>query len=491
MKTRLKSIILMTTLALGGLSSCQDFVEINTNPNESATAAPQSLLGPAVYKVITANINRNLRINNEFTQVTVTTNDNLEFHRYLVRPSESEYMWRSWYVELTNIKDIYKSAGEQQQAGYQIYQGISLVLEAWVYSLLTDMFGDIPYYESNKGYTDGNTSPAFERQQEIYKNLFLKLEQANQLLNTTNDIAGDKAALDPIFNTDPEKWRKFGNSLYLRLLLRVAHKPELNAITKIKEIVDIKPSEYPIMESNDDSAVLRFTNQQPYFNPYFNAREIDFNGNKGYSDFFINNLVAMGDPRLKIWATEATLGVYSGMQSGYQEGSVPERGSTLHKNLMTDPRLGNIMNYAELQFILAECALRNYVNQDAEAAYNVGINASMAFWDQTIGDEYFDNPLVSFSSTDSNNDKLGKVHLQKYFAMLFTDFQQWYEYRRTGLLDFSDYIGGGVQNDGKMPVRLNYPLITQSLNTANYKAAVERLGGDNLNGLMWWQPNLF
>lgn len=481
----------MATLGLGGLSSCQDFVEINTNPNESATVAPQSLLGPAVYKLVTANINRNMRVNNEFTQVTVTTNDNLEFHRYLVRPSESEYMWRSWYLELTNIKDMYKSAGEQQQAGYKIYQGVSLVLEAWVYSLLTDMFGDIPYYESNKGYGEQNTTPAFERQEEIYRNLFLKLEQANQLLNATSDIPADKAALDPIFSTNPEKWRKFGNSLYLRLLLRVAHKPELNAITKIKEIVDIKPGEYPLMENNDDSAVLRFTNQQPYFNPYFNAREIDFNGNKGYSDFFINNLVALQDPRLKIWATEATLGVYAGMQSGYKEGSVPERGSTLHRNLMTDPRLGNIMNYSELKFILAECALRNYVNQDAETLYEDGIHASMGFWGQTIQGEYFDNPLIGFLSTDSNTELLQKVHLQKYFSMLFTDFQQWYEYRRTGLLDFSDYIGEGVQNNGKMPVRLNYPLITQSLNTVNYKEAVARLGGDNLNGLMWWQPSLF
>lgn len=481
----------MATFSLGGLSSCQDFVEINTNPNESATVAPQSLLGPAVYKLVTANINRNMRMNNEFTQVTVTTNDNLEFHRYLVRPSESEYMWRSWYIELTNIKDMYKSAGEQQQAGYKTYQGISLVLEAWVYSLLTDMFGDIPYYESNKGYSEQNTTPAFERQEEIYRNLFLKLEQANQILNTSDGVTADKGVLDPIFSTDAEKWRKFGNSLYLRLLLRVAHKPELNAITKIKEIVDINPSEYPVMEDNDDSAVLRFTNQQPYFNPYFNAREIDFNGTKGYSDFFINNLIALQDPRLKIWATEATLGVYAGMQSGYKEGSIPERGSTLHKNLMTDPRLGNIMNYAELKFILAECALRNYVNQDAETLYKDGIQASMSFWDQTIPDEYFDNPLIGFQATDDNTELLQKVHLQKYFSMLFTDFQQWYEYRRTGLLDFSDYIGEGVQNNGKMPVRLNYPLITQSLNTVNYKEAVARLGGDNLNGLIWWQPNLF
>lgn len=488
MKTKLKSIIL-STVTIFSLGSCtKDFVKINTNPNESATVAPQALLGSSLYRTISANINRNLRVNNELMQVTVTTNNNLEFHRYIVRATETEYMWRSWYLELTNIRDMYKTAGEGQQPGFQVYQGISRVLDVWVSSLLTDMYGDVPYFESNLGYHELNTTPVYDHQIDIYRDLFLKLEQANELFDveTEDEIPAANADMDPIFKSDVLKWRKFANSLYLRLLLRVSHKTELDAVAKIKQIVETKSSQYPIMESHDDSAILYFTNQQPYLNPYLNARVIDFNGNKGYSEFFINNMQELGDPRLDTWATEATLGVYAGMQSGYPRGTTPEAQSTLNSGLMSDARLGNIMNFAELQFILSECAIRGYISQDAEDLYNRGVTSSIEMWGKEVPEEYFDNTKVGFLSTDSDEDLLKKIHLQKYFALLFTDFQQWYEYRRTKLLDL--YPGPGMENDGKMPIRLSYPLITQSINKINYDEASARIGGNTINGRMWWQP---
>jgi len=487
MKLNFKSIIALATICISTYGCTGDFVEINTNPNESAKVAPQSLLGPTIYKTIVANLNRNLRVNNELMQVTVTTNNNLEFHRYEVRATETEYMWRSWYVELTNMRDIYRSAAIGQQEGYRAYQGVSLVLDVWVSSLLTDMYGDVPYFESNLGHHELNTTPVYDRQIDIYRDMFLKLEQANQLL-TDNVIPVAHASMDPLFAGNTAKWRKFSNSLYLRLLLRVSHKPELDATLKIKEILETKTSEYPIMSSHDDSAILYFTSQEPYINPYLNARPIDFNGNKGYADFFIENLLELGDPRLKLWATQPTLGVYMGMQSGYSRGQVPEQQSTLLPALMSSPLLGNILNYAELQFILAECALRGFTNQDANTLYNNGVTASIEMWGESVPTGYFDNPKVGFLPTDSNTELLEKVHLQKYFALVFTDFQQWYEYRRTKLLDLGRYIGPGLLNGGKMPVRMTYPLITQALNKANYDEASARMGGNTPNALMWWQP---
>lgn len=487
MKSKLKSIILLTVIGLSMQSCADKFVDINTNPNESARVAPQNLLGPAIYRVLNANLNRNLRVNNELMQVTVTMNNNLEFHRYEVRPTETEYMWRSWYVELTNIRDIYTSAGEGQQPGYQIYQGISKVLDVWVSSLLTDMYGDIPYFESNRGYHDLNTTPVFEKQIDIYRDMFLKLEQANQLLTSGDPIPGSNASMDPIYSGDALKWQKFANSLYLRLLLRVSHKAELNAAAKIWEIVQTNPDQYPIMENHDDSAILYFTSQEPYQNPYLNARPIDFNGNKGYSQFFIENLLAMTDPRLALWATEATLGAYVGTQSGYPRGQVPQQQSTLLPALMSAPLLGNIMNFAELQLILAECALRGFTEQDATALYEAGTTSGIEMWGADVPTGYFSNPLNGILPTDGNEEILKKIHLQKYFTMMFTDFQQWYEYRRTQALDL---IPGPGWEGRKMPVRMTYPLITIAVNKANYDVAVARMGGDTPNVLMWWQPEI-
>lgn len=486
-----KYIRITFLLVLGSLvfQSCtKDFVEKNTDPNKVSAVAPQSLIAPALVNVLSTNLSRNLRINNELMQATVTVNDNLEIQRYEIRPSESESSWSGWYVQLTNIRDIYQRAKDAQQVGYQTYMGISLVLDAWVSSLITDMYGDVPYFDSNKGFSEDNLTPKFDKQEDIYKDIFRKLEEANTLLKENAAVESANTAMDPIYNSDPAKWRKFNNSLYLRLLLRVAHKTEANAVAKIKEILETNVAEYPIMQSNAETAALYYTNVQPYMNPNYNARDIDFNGTRGYSEFFINNLMDLGDPRLKIWATEATLGVYGGMQSGYARGNVPERQSTLLAALKSDARMGNIMNYAELQFIIAECGIRGYANVDASAANLKGVNAAMEFWGTTAPATYLTNPKVAFSNTDPETEKLKKVHLQKYYAMMFTDFQQWYEYRRTQLLDL--YKGPGLLNNGKMPIRLNYPIIVQSLNRENYQEAVSRMGGDGINEKMWWQPTI-
>lgn len=484
MKLKFKSIIALATVCFTTYSCTGDFVEMNTNPNESAKVAPQSFIGPALYKTISANLNRNLRVNNELVQVTVTTNNNLEFHRYEVRATETEYMWRNWYVELTNFRDIYSSAAAGQQEGFRAYQAVSRILDVWVSSLLTDMYGDVPYFESNLGYEELNTTPVYDKQIDIYRDMFRKLEEANQLLKD-NTLPAAHASSDPLFAGNTLKWRKFGNSLYLRLLLRVSHKAELDAAVKIKEIVETKADQYPIMASHDDSAILYFTSQEPYINPYLNARVIDFNGNKGYADFFIESLRETGDPRMDIWATQPTLGVYQGMQSGYPRGQVPEQQSTLAPGLMSSPLLGNIMNYAELQFILAEFALREFIDQDLVNFYNNGVTASIQMWGKEVPVGHFNNPKVAILPEDNDNAVLKKIHLQKYFSLFLTDFQQWYEYRRTRALDL---IPGPGLEGRTMPVRMTYPLITQALNKANYDEASARMGGNTPNALMWWQP---
>jgi hypothetical protein len=74
---------------------------------------------------------------------------------------------------------------------------------------------------------------------------------------------------------------------------------------------------------------------------------------------------------------------------------------------------------------------------------------------------------------------------QKYYALFFTDFQQWFEYRRTGHPVLP--IGPGVRNNRQMPARINYPVYVQSLNQVNYQAAVADQGADDINTKVWWQ----
>ncbi|MNH35679.1 Susd and RagB outer membrane lipoprotein [compost metagenome] len=75
--------------------------------------------------------------------------------------------------------------------------------------------------------------------------------------------------------------------------------------------------------------------------------------------------------------------------------------------------------------------------------------------------------------------------LQKYYALYFNDYQQWFEYRRTGLPKLP--VADGMVNDKKVPVRFKYPTTVQTSNYENYKKAVASMGGDDINTKVWWE----
>ena len=127
-----------------------------------------------------ANQTRALRLTHELMQVHVTTINSDEIHRYIIRPSESDYMWRVWYLQLTNFRDMYEKAAllRPSQAYYSSYMGMARIMEAWVFSLLTDTYGDVPYSEALEG-REGIYQPKFDTQKTIYDSLFVRLEEAN------------------------------------------------------------------------------------------------------------------------------------------------------------------------------------------------------------------------------------------------------------------------------------------------------------------------
>lgn len=492
MKNKIKNILIYSTLATTIVaSSCtKGFIEKNTNTNEATFASPQSLFAPSLLSIVNNNLNRSFRINGELAQVTVTNSDSREIHRYEIKTTESNSSWQKWYTELTNIRDVYKSAEKTQQQGYQTWQGMSLIMDAYLGSLLTDVFGDVPYSEAAEGRA-GIIAPKFDTQKHVYEQLFEKLEKANELLKINAQLPSSHLIADPLYGslfnhkrTSPEHWRRFGNSLYLRLLLRVSAKSELNSVAKIKEMIETNAAEYPIMENNNDNAIFNFTNVVPFVTEFYNYRDNDFNGDKGYTEFFINTLTDMEDARIAKWATQATLGVYSGIQSGYAKGNVPEIGSKLLLDLKTEIRLGNLMNYSELQFILAEAALKGYISGSPLSYYYKGIQYSFQYWNTDLTAAYFEQSNVKFSRNDNFNDIMEKIHIQRYYSMLFTDFQQWTEIRRTGHPTLP--IGPGVENKGMYPSRLPFPPATVSHNRTNYLEALKIMGPDDINTKVWW-----
>jgi hypothetical protein len=480
------NILSGVVLALGltATSCSKNFAEINTSPNTLPATLPESLIEPALFDVVKANQTRALRLTHELMQVHVTTINSDEIHRYIIRPSESDYMWRNWYLPLTNFRDMYSQAkvlSANKPYNYS-YMGIARIMEAWIISLLTDTFGDVPYTEALLGKDEGLFQPKFDSQKSIYDSLFLRLEEANTLL-----ALGNAVPVDPLFAGDAAKWRKFGNSLYLRLLMRVSHKAESNAPAKIKEMLETNMAKYPVMASNADAAVLRFTLVPPYTSAFNTYRDYDFNGDNGLTQFFINTLNSWGDPRLTKWATTVGVSNYEGIPSGYAPGNQPERMSAYLPALKNEPLLGNILNYAEVQFLMAEAALKGYYNGNSKTLYENGVTNAITFWGLTVPTGHLLKSEIAWVDTETQAQKLEKIITQKYFTFFFTDFQSWFEYRRTGYPVLPK--GPGLQNNGEMPSRLMYPTLVQSLNRTNYEAAVAAMGGDDINIKVWWQKN--
>jgi hypothetical protein len=481
-KNKYSRLTCLLVLIMLSAACKKDFSALNTNPNTSEFALPQTLLAPALTSLVSANNSRAQRITNELMQVTVNMGDgDGKIFRYEVRNSEADYLWNAWYTQLTNFKDIYKGGEDNANSSYM---AVSLISQAWIYSMLTDTYGDVPFSNSNKG-AEGNFTPSFDQQKDIYPALFAMLEEANTLLTassaTTNAIA---ATSDPIYAGDRAKWRKLGNSLYLRLLLRVSAKTELKAIDKIKEIVDTKAATYPVISSNEESAVLRWTGVAPYVSPFASWRDADWYTPK-LSSFFVNNLNEWSDPRIVRWATVVE-GEYAGIPSGYAPGQAPEGKSAFPTALQVEPLLGNIMNYAELQLILAEAAAKGWVTtKTAQNYYETGVNSGITFWGYAVPANYLTFAKVKWDDTYTLDQKMELIHLQKYYALFFTDMEQWFEYRRTGHPNLPK--GAGLGNGGVMPARLNYPVYVQSANGENYRAAVAIQGVDQISTQVWWQ----
>jgi hypothetical protein len=498
------------------LPSCEDFTELNTDPIGTPTTAPAKLLAPALVNLLSVNMLRGRTFNNELMQVTVSITDaEGTVNRYDFRRNWADYTWNGLFTEITNVRDIYTLASQPQYAN-DSYKGISRILEAYAFSILTDTYGDIPYTEANKG-KDGIVEPKFDRQKDIYLDLFKKLEEANTLLTAGTSMDADS---DPLFKGNVPKWRKLGNSLYLRLLLRLSGKSEVSAtmIEKIKEIVN-NPSRYPVMATNDDTARLPWsgnaTSTALYSSPYTSIRPLDFRS--AVTKFFIEHLRDWNHPVLNTgapygkngtnrWGISTVSGSYVGVPAGFSPGSISASQSSFYAldnvpgantansgyTLQSDPYTGIIMNVAEVDFILAEAAVNGWITGPAATYYNKGVLDVIQYWlpnyPASALSDYMTKADINWSDAQPVADRMENIHVQKYYALFLVDSQQWFEYRRTGHPVLP--IGGpgtAFANGGVMPARLYYPVIAQTANRDNYNAAVAIQGPDQINTQVWWQ----
>ena len=136
----------------------------------------------------------------------------------------------------------------------------------------------------------------------------------------------------------------------------------------------------------------------------------------------------------------------------------------------------------ELMFTLAEAAQKGYISGDAEMYYRNGIDAAFAMYDIVPADNYFTQEGVAYSA--DNETALDQIALQKWMSLFVSGMEAYIDWRRTGRPEITP--GPDNVNNNQVPVRFVYPSAEQALNGDNWKAAVDKMGGDdNINAKMW------
>ena len=486
-----KNIVLLLIVSLI-FSSCsdEDYASLNVNPDRPANAPSEFLFVAATKSLVDqmTTISVNLNHYRFFAQYVAQRNFAAESNYELVERTVPQNHWSEIYrdvlLDLEDAKSKIPGEGLLNDVASN-RMAIAEMLSIYAWQQLVDTFGDIPYTEALLGNEQFN--PAYDDAQTIYMDLFQRIDQALSMINVS---ASGYGSADNIYGDDVSKWRKFGNSLKLRLGIRVLQVPSMSdtAETAISEAVAAG-----VFTSNADSAILKYADSQPNTNPNFVILNEDISGRP--FDFFPANTIVdymnnLEDPRRPLYFDDNLKDssgnvIYKG--GTYGTTNILENTTHLNPNLVTNPEFrGVLLSYSEVSFMLTQATeLGVDVGGDAEAFYNNGITASMRDWGVTSDEitTYLDRPDVDYNTANGTwQEKLG---LQYWLAMYNRGFEGWTLWRQLN----APALNVAVDSKSPVPVRYTYPVEEQTLNGTNYTAAATAIGGDTQQNKLFWDVN--
>lgn len=481
------TLTLCLTIALLVTGCDSRFSDINENPNAPEQVSASQLLPNAIRGPVNTSVSYAHSTGNLVLQHTAKVQFNSDVDRY---DWAGLGYWDALYNDLRNVQDVIRTA---RAADNPNYEAIGLVLKSWIFSMLTNAYGDIPYEEAVQARADSTVyKPAYDPQQEVYQGMLADLRQANELIDPAVSVQGDI-----LYGGDMVLWKRLANSLRLRLLMRQSD--QVNVQSALQEIVD-NPSQYPIIDSNDQNAALTYLESRPNQWPIHTQRLGTFRTYR-MSKTLTDTLQALDDPydpRLPVFAdTTASTNdpgslEYRGVPNGLSDdsSSVYNGGSsnqsTLNRSRYFDSPTsakGLIMTHAEVLFIKAEAAERGWISGDPQTFYENGIEASMAQYGiEQAPMGYFSTSPVAYASNNQER-ALEQIGTQKWIALFYTGMEAWFNWRRTGYPNIDPAVSN--VNGNQIPVRFRYPSGEQSLNGEHYQEAVDRQGPDNINTEMW------
>jgi hypothetical protein len=416
----------------------------------------------------------------------------------------TQSVWQGYYRNcVRNTVDvIIKTQDDPQRSN--LYN-MARILHAYVFMVLTDEYGDIPYEESGKGYLDFNLFPKYAAQEDIYADIIAELQAASAALNPEGKIETG----DVLYGGDITRWKKFANSLLLRAGMRLSkvNPAEAEEIVSSLSLTDL-------ILTNSDNAVVRHDGN------YQNGMAVTLNGTEAANFYlaapFVDHLKSTNDPRLVSIAVRykgATSGVTQtpaiatkdpaeqiGMPMGYDNSTIGAVATGLglasfydfsqvdrHRMMkLTAPYF--MVTAAQTQLLLAEARHRGWITTGEAADYfEAGIResmAQMALFDPASALSADDIETYVTNNPFDMDNAFEQINTQYWIASFPGGPELFANFRRSGFpaLTPNPYPGREVE----MIRRLTYPVSEGSVNSDNMNEAIAHMGPDALDTRVWW-----
>ena len=502
-------LILAMAVMLAATSSCdKGFDTLNINPTAATalnpvftfnnaiinTSFPGSMLvfeEPIVQQMFTPN-----------SGVLAGGNFNID-NRGPAGPNAA--LWQGYYQNVVRylVDVINQTKADPKRTN--LYN-MTRIWKAYVFEVLTDSYGDIPYSQAGLGYISTNILPKYDTQQSIYDDLIKELTEATAALDATKPTEAGEVA----YGGDIAKWKRAGNSILLRVGMRLSKvNPTLAQSTVQKAVAG------GVMQANADNMAVR--NDANYKNAVGNTLNSTEAANYYLTKYFVNYLKSTADPRLTSIAVRyvgaksgpeqtaakanRTADAQIGMPLGFDNGTIGAQAtrdglaSFYDYSQLDRTRLGRfdapafLVTYAQTQLLLAEAAQRGWTTGNAADFYAAGVTAHM----QQLGlvDANSAIPAAGIATYLQANPYVAAkglelINTQYWVASFLNGPEAFANFRRSGFPALTPNPYPGKEIKGNFINRLTYPDSEISVNTANRQEAVARQGADNQDTRVWW-----
>lgn len=504
----ISAAIAVSLIGLMTPSCTSKFDDYNTDQNSATRVTPAMLATNLILDMMKLAKAKSSVYDNMLNKQIAWAESGLENNQY----NKLSRVGFGVYTNFTNCQKMLLEAESSPEEIRYSYTGLAKFIKAYRLFYLTMKVGDIPYKDSNAA-EEGNIKPKYDTQKEVMQQILDDLEEAQSLFAKGKDFEGD-----PIFNGSTENWRKVAAAFEMKVLMNLSKKINDKDL-KVKERFASLVNSGNLMSSNDDNYQLVYTNTAGQLYPLYQNDHVQY---LMISTTMVEPLKRFKDYRLFYYADPSEYALDNGVLAsdwdayqGVDPSALTKDNAILHSEgkdcgpneryLLPEGEPIIRVGYMEQNFILAEAALRGWIDSSkASEYYKKGIRASMEFIADVTpdGEDYHHNRLITSDyieeylnqkaiQLNGNFDHdLELILLQKYLGsyLQHPDNDCFYDNRRTGYPVLPLNPNTNLNTDpNKFPVRWMYPQDEIDYNKENVEEAINRQygGNDDYNELMW------